>query len=161
MKQQQGRKCGWERSEEKQGIALDRWADQISYLSQASKTLKWPFLCHCLWNCHCHCHWFCICPKNLNVQVVNGAGCESRASASPWVPPSAPLPLRSSFTRCLNPIYPGGKGAHCATFVTYLAITGQIHVRACWQKLDFSQLWVWKRAVCFSPHKLISFCREK
>ena len=25
------------------------------------------------------------------------------------------------------------------------------------KKLDFSQLWVWKRAVCFLPHKIISF----
>ena len=29
------------------------------------------------------------------------------------------------------------------------------------KKLDFSQLWVWKRAVRFSPHEIISFRRKK
>ena len=29
------------------------------------------------------------------------------------------------------------------------------------KNLDFSQLWVWKRAVRFLPHKVISSCRKK
>ena len=37
--------------------------------------------------------------------------------------------------------------------VTYLRITVQIHVRACWKKLVFSQLW---GAVRFLPHDIIS-----
>ena len=44
---------------------------------------------------------------------------------------------------------------------TFLRITVQIHVRAYWTKLDFSQLWVWKRAVRFSPNKIIWLRREK
>ena len=44
---------------------------------------------------------------------------------------------------------------------TYLRIPVQIHVWACWKKLNFYQLWIWKRAVCFLPHEIITFQRKK
>ena len=43
--------------------------------------------------------------------------------------------------------------------VSYMPPLPRICVYLC--KLDFSQLYVWKRAVCFLPLKIISFCKTK
>ena len=45
----------------------------------------------------------------------------------------------------------------CYVFAYICANTRTISLK----KLDFSQLWVWKRAVCFLFQKIISFRREK
>ena len=45
-------------------------------------------------------------------------------------------------------------GLHCAPLVTYLRITVQIHAQACWKKTWLFQLWVWKMAIHFLPHKI-------
>ena len=63
------------------------------------------------------------------------------------------------FKETINPIRT--RGAHCAPPVTYLSITAQIHVRACWKNLTFPNYELKKRAICFLPHKVISFQREK
>ena len=62
-----------------------------------------------------------------------------------------------------NPICPReGWGAYCVPPVTYLSLTRQIHVRraSVLKKLDFSQLWVWKRAVRFYPKELSCFAEK-
>ena len=45
--------------------------------------------------------------------------------------------------------------------ISSLHITGQICVPSCWKKLDFSQLWIWKRGVRFFLHKVIVFRQKK
>ena len=61
----------------------------------------------------------------------------------------------------VNPFYPGGQNV--PPQVTYLCITGHWH----WylyervEKHDFSQWWIWKRAVRFLSHKVIPFCGKK
>ena len=54
----------------------------------------------------------------------------------------------------------GGGGLYAPLrpcFCTYLCK----YSRSALKKIDFFQLYVWKRAVCFLPRKIISFCRKK
>ena len=46
-------------------------------------------------------------------------------------------------------------------WTSVFAYTGANTSTSVLKKLDFSQLWVWKRAVCFLFHEDISFQREK
>ena len=52
---------------------------------------------------------------------------------------------------------PGREGVYLCV---YLNIYANTHTGAL-KKLDISQLWVWKRAVCFLPQEMISFCRNR
>ena len=61
----------------------------------------------------------------------------------------------------LTPLGPGGWGAHCSPTFHVFAYNRANTRTSVLKKLDFSQLWVWKRAVRFLPHEIISFCRKK
>ena len=63
-------------------------------------------------------------------------------------------------TSSLTLLSPRGGGTMCPPCHVFAYIWANTRSSAL-EKLDFSQLWVWKRAVHFLPHKVISFRWKK
>ena len=58
--------------------------------------------------------------------------------------------LNTPFGHVLTLFRPGGRGTFCPP-VTYLGITVQVHVRACWKNLNFPNYEFVKRSMLFTP----------
>ena len=95
--------------------------------------------------------------KVWTVAVLENAKCEC----------CMPVPLIDQYRSKQNKLNfysihlfgPGG-GTLCPPCHVFAYICANTHTRAL-KKLDFSQLWVWKRAVHFLPRKVISFRWKK